>query len=107
MTWKVFAEMSDIMKDKTEQEQVDLEAIDRANQERVKIKVFEWMIHKYLKEKWLSIDKVSKENLEEMTSKLNDKDKYLFIKQVVKWIETNYWKSIQWIKENHKCVLFD
>lgn len=107
MTWKVFAEMSDIMKDKKEQEQVDLEAIDRANQERAKIKIFEKMIQKYLKSKWLSIDKVSKSNVEEMTSKLDDKDKYLFIKQVVKWIETNYWKPIQWIKENHKCVLFD
>lgn len=107
MTWKVFAEMSDIMKDKTEQEQVDLEAIDRANQERLKIKVFEWMIQEYLRNKWISIDKLKKDDLEEMTSKLADKDKYLFIKQVVKWIETNYWKPIQRVKENHKCVLFN
>lgn len=107
MTRKVFAEMSDIMKDKIEQEQVDLEAIDRAKQERAKIKVFENRIQKYLISKWISIDKLSKWDLEAMTSKLTDEDKYLFIKQVVKWIETNYWKPIQWIKENHKCVLFD
>ena len=107
MTRKIFSEMSDIMKDKTEQEQVDLEAIDRANQERLKVRLFNKQIIEYLKANKLTIDKVSKEDVERMTAKLTEQDKYVFIKQVVKWIETNYWKPIQRVKENHKCVLFD
>ena len=76
--------MSDIMKDKTEQEQVDLEAIDRANQERLKVRLFNKQIIEYLKANKLTIDKVSKEDVERMTAKLTEQDKYVFIKQVVK-----------------------
>ena len=104
---KEMAELSDIMKDKREQELVDLEAIDRANENRVKIYKFNDMILKYLKENEMTIDQISKGDIEILTKDMVEWDKYIFIKQVVKAIETNYWKPIQWIRDNKKFVLFD
>lgn len=104
---KEMSELSDIMKDKTEQEIVDLEAIDRANENRIKIYRFNDLILRYLQDNEITIDQLNKEDIETMTRDMTERDKYILIKQVVKAIETNYWKPIQWIKENHKCVLFD
>ena len=105
--WKMMFELSDMMKDKETQDILDLEAIDRAKQNRAKIYIYNDKIVKYLENKWLTIDKVTKHDVEEMTKDLKEHDKYIFIKQLVKAIETNYWKPIQWIKDNKKCVLFD
>lgn len=105
--WRVMSEISDIVKDNPEQEEIDLAEIDRAKMERVKIFRYNTMILKYLDRNKKRVDEITKQDVENLTEDMSTADKHLFIKQVVKAIETNYWKPIQRVKENNKCALFN
>lgn len=105
--WKELRDLNDLMKEEPYREKIKIEDIDRAKRKRYKKEVYRKMIYNYLRKYNKSIWLLSKEDIVIMTEWMDTIDKTIFMDQVKYCLETNWWKPMKWIIENHKSILFD
>lgn len=67
---------------------------------------FNNLIRDYLRKNHISIEEITKKDINYLGKKYNEKDREILIQQVMYHLETNFWKPLKRIKENDKCALF-
>ena len=104
--WKELKEINEMFTPSRNREPIDDSDVVRYQKIRTAKEFFNNLIEKYLKEKNISIDKITKKDINYLGKKYNEKDREILIQQVMYFLETNFGKPLKWIKENDKCALF-
>ncbi len=104
--WKELKEINEMFTPLKNREPIDDSDVIRYQKIRTAKEYFNNLIEKYLKEKNISIDKITKKDINYLGKKYNEKDREILIQQVMYFLETNFGKPLKWIKENDKCALF-
>ena len=104
--WKELKEINEMFTPLRNREPIDDSDVVRYQKIRTAKEFFNNLIEKYLKEKNISIDKITKKDINYLGKKYNEKDREILIQQVMYFLETNFGKPLKWIKENDKCALF-
>lgn len=107
MTWKVFRELNDLIKEEPHREEIRIADIDRLKAKRYKKEVYRQMIYNYLRKNKKGIWQLTKEDIAIMTEGYNSLDISIFMDQVKYCLEVNWWKPLKWIIANNKSLLFD
>ena len=106
MQWKVMSEINEMFSPIKEKEVIDDTDVINFAKNRVRKEYFNNVIHKYLRENHLTIDKISKKDINILGKKYNDKDREVLIQQIMYTLETRFGKPLRWIKDNKKSALF-
>lgn len=101
------SEIEEMFKPKSEYEIINDEDVVKAREIRLWRDYFNRVIRKYLADNHMEIKDFGKEDIAKITAQYTLKQKEVFMQQVIKTLETNYWKPIKRVRENHKSVLFD
>ena len=89
-----------------EREPVDDSEVINFAKNRVKKEYFNNVIHKYLHDNWIWIEKITKKDINILGKMYNDKDREVLIQQIMYTLETRFGKPLKRIKENNKSDLF-
>lgn len=106
MTWQIFRDLNDLIKEEPYREKIKVEEISRQKAKRYKEEVYRQMIYNYLRkyQKWIGL--LTREDIAILTEWMDTIDKTLFMDQVKYCLETNRWKPMKWIVQNNKSLLF-
>jgi len=89
-----------------EKEEVNDTEIKRAKEIRNTRLYFDNLIRIYCRENKKAVFEITKEEVSEITKNYTALQKELFIKQLIKNIETNFWKPIKVLQETKDIALF-
>lgn len=89
-----------------QREPVDDTDVINFTKNRVRKEYFNNVIYKYLHEKWIWIEKITKKDINILGKMYNDKDREVLIQQIMYTLETRFGKPLKRIKENNKSALF-
>jgi len=107
MKRKVFDEMNDMFTSKKPQEYMNDDDVVRFTTIRHLKERFNFQIESYLKQNKMNMGDFSKKDIKILTKDYNDLEKEVFYQQVMYHLETNFGRSLKWIKENNKSVLLN
>ncbi len=107
MKRKVFDEINDIFISKKPQEYMNDDDVIRFTTIRHLKERFNFQIESYLKQNKMNMGDFSKKDIKILTKDYNDLEKEVFYQQVMYHLETNFGRSLKWIKENNKSVLLN
>ena len=107
MKRKVFDEINDIFTSKKPQEYMNDDDVVRFTTIRHLKERFNFQIESYLKQNKMNMGGFSKKDIKILTKDYNDLEKEVFYQQVMYHLETNFGRSLKWIKENNKSILLN
>ena len=106
MQWKVISEINEMFSPITHKELIDDTDVINFTKNRVRKEYFNNLIHKYLREKHISIEEMTKRDINILGKNYNDKDREVLIQQIMYSLETRFGKPLRWVKDNKKSALF-
>ena len=107
MQRQVMKDLNDMIKAEPRKSEPDLEGLKRSMTKRRKAERYREMIYLYLRKYKKHIWMLSKEDIAIMTEWMNTLDISLFMDEVKKCLEVNWWKPLKRVIQNHKSILFD
>lgn len=106
MQRQVMKDLNDMIKAEPKKWEPDLEGLKRSMTKRRKAERFREMIYQYLRKYNKPIWMLSKEDIAIMTEWMNTLDVSMFMDEVKKCLEVNWWKPIKRVIQNKKSILF-
>jgi hypothetical protein len=100
------SEINEMFSPITHKEPIDDTDVINFTKNRVRKEYFNNIIHKYLREKHISIEEMTKRDINILGKNYNDKDREVLIQQIMYSLETRFGKPLRWVKDNKKSALF-